>query len=254
MVYILLGLPLLLALLAFGRWALTAEPARVARVLRVAGIAGGLGLVGYTLLRMQPMSALFFLFAVLGPALFRMRRIRDWWNAQRGPSPGQSSGASTSYLRMSLDHDSGAVSGTVLQGQFRGMHLHEMSLGQLQELLRECRVDDPDSARLLEAYLDRVHGAAWDEAGGAGSGARTGAGADSGRSRTGAGGARGGSGERGGMTLEEARAILGVPADASPEAIRDAHRSLMLKNHPDRGGSSYLAAQINRAKDLLLGE
>jgi DnaJ-domain-containing protein 1 len=90
---------------------------------------------------------------------------------------------------------------------------------------------------VLEAYLDRTQGPAW----------RAGAEAGDGRK---AGGTRGWGGA---MTFEEAWEILGLEPGADEEAIKEAHRRLMTKIHPDRGGSTYLAAKLNQAKDLLLG-
>jgi len=103
--------------------------------------------------------------------------------------------------------------------------------------LRECRAEDEEGARLLEAYLDRVRPDWRDEFAGAGAGAGTGGGAKS---------------AAGDMTVEEAYAILGLSPGADDEAIKEAHRRLMVKLHPDHGGSDYLATKINRARDVLL--
>lgn len=56
------------------------------------------------------------------------------------------------------------------------------------------------------------------------------------------------------MTRTEAARILGVRESAAEERVKDAHRRLMVANHPDSGGSSHIAAKVNEAKDMLLGK
>ena len=148
--------------------------------------------------------------------------------ASPGPSPGQTSEVETAYLAMRLDHDTGEMDGTVLQGRYEGRTLRGLGLPELLELLDECRADRQSMA-VLEAYLDRVH-EDWREH------RRP----PPGRSPD-------------GMSDDEARAVLGVGPDATREEIVQAHRRLMQRLHPDRGGSDYLAAKLNAAKDLLLG-
>lgn len=56
------------------------------------------------------------------------------------------------------------------------------------------------------------------------------------------------------MTPADARALLGVSVDADIAQIRDAHRRLIAKVHPDSGGSAELASRVNLARDTLVGE
>ena len=172
----------------------------------------------------------------LAPLLPRLWGAFRRAKAARGPTPGSTSRVEADWLRMTIDHDTGKLDGEVLSGAFRGRTLDSLAPGDLLALLSECRRNDPEAARLLEAYLDRRLGGDWRRGGpDEDRGADTHGGADA------------------PMTTPQALLILGLEPGATREAIVDAHRRLIQKLHPDRGGSSYLAAQINRAKDVLLG-
>jgi hypothetical protein len=230
MLFVLGGLAIFGGVLLLGYLFVNTEPARLARVLKWCGIAFGV-LALAVLLVSGRLAMLLAPLAMIFPLLYRMRSL---FRGLRGPAAGQSSDVDTAYLRMSLDHDTGAMIGTVLRGRFSGMRLDELGPAELLALLRECRAEDEDGARLLEAYLDRAHPDWREEM----------------------------AGERGGtpppasggsdVTVEEAYAILGLAPGADEEAIKAAHHRLMKQLHPDHGGSDYLATKINRARDVLL--
>jgi hypothetical protein len=151
----------------------------------------------------------------------------------RGPAQSKSHSTShvqTEWLDMVLDHDSGAMEGTVRKGAHAGARLDTMTKADLSMILRIVSVEDPQSERLLSAYLERRFGAGWQ------------AGTEEVRASSDSG-----------MSHAEALRVLGLEPGAGEEEIRAAHRRLMLQNHPDKGGTSYLAAKINEAKDILLG-
>lgn len=236
MSYLVAGIGALVFALLLGRWLAGAQPAVVARGLRWAiGILVALALLFIVWAGRYQLAAVVLPFLI--PALMRWRTISRWSKNMRGPTPGQASTIDTAFLRMALDHDSGNLDGEVIMGRFAGRRLGEMSLDDLIRLRAECKDDEP-SCRILEAYLDRHHGAAWRNR------------ADT-REQPSPGESVGGSGRA--MTREEAYAILGLAPGADEQAVKAAHRHLMASFHPDRGGSDYLAALINRARDCLLG-
>jgi len=233
MLYLLGGLAVLSGFLLLVYLFVNADPARLARGLKVTAILIAVVAVA-TLAVSGRLAVLLAPLAMLIPLLIRVRSLLDRY---RPPAGGQTSTVATSFLRMTLDHDTGSMEGTVLRGRFAGMRLDELGPGDLLALLRECRAEDEEGARLLEAYLDRIRPDWRDEL----AGERT--------SSAGGGGTRPASGD---MSVEEAYAILGLSPGADDEAIKEAHRRLMVKLHPDHGGSDYLATKINRARDVLL--
>lgn len=166
------------------------------------------------------------------PTLIRLFPMLAARHAQGGPgrANAQTSTVETAILRMQLAHDSGDLQGEVLKGSFAGWRLADMDRSQLKELLAYCQCEDQESVRLLDSYLQqRFPG-------------ETPFGQDQATSGTSSNPDR-----------REALAILGLAEDASREDIVAAHRKLIQKLHPDRGGNDYLAAKINQAKDFLLG-
>lgn len=149
-------------------------------------------------------------------------------------SSGNVSSVRSAGLDMQLDHESGAMTGQVLAGRHEGKMLSELEFEALLEVMDDFAADT-ESIRLLEGYLDRVH-PGWREDPQAGGSDRSGP-----------------SPGTIGMSADEAYEILGISSGSSETEIREAHRRLIKQVHPDRGGSTALAAKINEAKDKLLG-
>lgn len=172
--------------------------------------------------------------------MFRTRTARTAKSAYGVAGAADTSSIRTRFLLMQLQLSSGDMDGEVLEGQFKGLRLSAMSMEQLLALANECR-RETDSLQVLEAYLDRQH-PQWR------------AGQDGAASQASAQGSTQGSPGSSEAVMTEAVAleILGLAPGASRDDIVLAHRRLMQKLHPDRGGSDYLAKKINAARDFLL--
>ena len=244
---------LLLVLLALAgiilllRWFLSTPAETITRHIRRSAIILAAGILLY----LTATGRLHWPFALLGsllpfarkilgllqfiPLLRRLATRFQSMGAGVNPTPGQQSRVETRLLRMMLDHDTGSMNGEVLAGPFRGRHLENLGLTELLALLEYCRGEDEESTSLLEAYLDNTHGNTW-------------RGENHNKHEQ-----PGQSFRDGSMDRREALEILGLQPDADKQEIIEAHRRLMQKLHPDRGGSNYLASKLNTAKDVLLG-
>jgi len=213
-------------------------------------VAAGISLVLIGLLALVASGRLHWIAASLAMALPVVLRIlgalglsrllrRLGGSAGPTPFPGSASGdsgdrsseVSSRFLHMELDRRSGKLEARILEGPHAGAALADLSLAEQLELLIHYQREDQDSARLLETWLDRNHGATWREANASQ--------ADHGSSDP---------------SRQEALRILGLKGNPDRREIITAHRRLMQKFHPDHGGSEELAAQINAAKARLLGD
>lgn len=234
MIYLLAGVGILAVLFLFARLFVAADPARLSRFLiwffgaiAVLGAGGALIL----LLLSERLAPALIVAGTFSPLAIQLWRR---WRTQAPPAGGRggrTSKVESEMIVMTLDHATGEMSGTVKRGVYAGCRLERLGESELLDLWQQCRAADADGARLLEAYLDRAV-VDW-------------------RQKVTAGARQGGTSDA--MTRDEAYAVLGLAPGASEAQIREAHRRLMMKVHPDRGGSNYLAAKLNRAKDVLLG-
>jgi hypothetical protein len=158
-------------------------------------------------------------------ALPFLNKLREQ-NTQSGESSIQ-----TNHLSATLDHGSGHIEGKIIEGPHKGWLLSELSIMQLEDLLTHYQAEDEESAELLEAYIDQR---------------RQQADQNTEQQRT----ANRAASDQ--SARAEALAILGLDEGSTEEEVVAAHRSLIQKLHPDRGGNDFLAAKINQAKDILL--
>lgn len=214
-----------------------ANPAVLARGIKIGGGVVALAVAVFTGIKGELTVAIplgVFGAGLLGWSPFAASGFKSFGGVFGGAtrrSSGQSSNVRSQFLDMALDHDSGRLNGRILAGPFAGRSLDEFDMPQLAAMMASF---DAESVTLLESYLDRRF-PAWrqnaegDRAGGQGRATASGK-----------------------MTDEEAYQILGLQPGAGRTEIGHAHRSLMKKLHPDQGGSTYLAARVNEAKDTLL--
>lgn len=234
MISLLYGAALLAALWWLSRVFARANPTVLARSLKLAG--GVLALGGAATLGLRGRLDMAFLLGGLGAWLLGWTGLRlpGFGGGSARPKAGSVSRVRSAMVEMELDHDTGAMRGTVLAGPLNGRDLDGLDREELRMVFDACLGGDPDGARLLEAYFDRRF-PGWRE-----------------HAQGNADPGQGTAGKPGAMTEQEAYEILGLAPGAGAEEVRTAHRSLMKRLHPDGGGSTWLAARVNQAKDVLL--
>lgn len=263
---VILGVGLLVAFMLIGQWYVNAQPRDIIRGLKrfavilvllgVVALAatGRLGWALALLAGMAPWAGRILRLLFLGHLLRRSGMFGGpggfstpgggggfgfgMPGGGSGRGRGQTSDVLTDWLSMTLHHDTGEMTGRVLQGPYMGRELTSLDAQERLDLWRQVQ-SDADSARIYEAWLDRAD-PDWRSAGAAG----------------GAGGAgdEAPASENGPMTRADALKILGLNEGASADEIKSAYRRLMRQMHPDHGGSSWMAAKLNEAKKVLLGD
>ena len=200
----------------------------------------GLIAAGLLLIAMVAMMRAPAFFALIGAALTQAMRIAPllvryapWLAKNLGLQiPGMASSTlRASSLLLTMDSQTGQIDGTVLQGSYNGKRLSELNNDDLLNFYQACEQSDPEALQLLQTYISRERkqwsGSSYQQSSGNAQANEE-------------------------LSIREACDILGVKTDANKKMILEAYRVLMRQLHPDKGGSNYLAAKVNAAKQLLL--
>ena len=177
----------------------------------------------------------------LSPLLMQfMPSLKKAYTKATNPDASNRSQVVTNTLRMTLDHTSGTMDGEILVGSLSGRQLQSLSLEELKDLYQYCEQHDAEASRLLMSFIARERADTWE------GGVDNTQGGAQGNSQSGS------STGSSAMDKGEAMALLGLEEPYTAKEVTQAHRSLMGKFHPDKGGNTYLATKLNTARDLLL--
>ncbi|UZE96693.1 DnaJ domain-containing protein [Alkalimarinus alittae] len=238
----------LAALLVFTliRYGINSSPKQRRKLVYIVAV----GLAGAVLLLLLITGRIHFVAAIVAaiipfakkiPALLKyipiVRYLKQWVGGSTPVGPDGVTVVETSLLTMSLTHTSGKMDGEILQGELKGQRLSQLNPAQLYQLYQLASEQYADSVPVFDAFLQRHIGQAWRK-----KAEQCGYQFDELNAPT----------FHSDMDESQALQILGLTEGATKKEILDAHRKLMQKLHPDRGGSNFLAAQVNTAKDVLL--
>ena len=203
------------------------NPRTLAQSLR--WIVGGIAALAAAFFLLRGRVEIALVLGGLAYPILRYGRIGPISFENDTPSEDNTSAVRSRYIAMTLDHQTGEVTGKVIYGEFQGIDLINLGENETRRLLAAVQ-SDPDSLSLLETWLDKNRGG-WREwfANHPEPNPST--------------------------AIDEdavAYEVLGLQPGASAEEIKAAHRKLMMGVHPDQGGSNFLASKINEAKDRLL--
>jgi hypothetical protein len=243
MVWVVAGIVLLGLILLFARWYVDAEPRDVLRVLKFIGILFALVVIGVAIASGR-IGMLWLVLLGLLPWIGRLRALMRQSGEVRGPVAGQRVDRRTDFVVIYLNSETGDMDGRVLQGPQRGKLLSELSVDALVTLYEAAVLEDAESAAILEAYLDRMHGSAWrqksktmDETEDAHSTMPDGQKLLQAR-----------------MSRAEAYHVLGLAPGASKSDIESAFNHLVQTGHPNEDVAKEIASKAECAKSILIDE
>ena len=273
MQWFLVGIAVFVGVGFFIRWMTEADPKDIRKAGLILIVAVLIILAAWLLLtgKIAAMSAAL---AATLPFLIRMMKLGFLWplfrkifaHSRRRARPGNMGGTSaraagagkiseirTEILHMLLDLETGQMKGTVLAGPYAGADLDSLGVDDLQLLFVDCCRATDQSRTVLEAYFDRRPDCqGWQEWPGTKHGNHDAHSGGNDRNDGYENHDPNRSSSTADMSVEEARKILGVGANATRQEIDRAYKVQIKAVHPDHGGSDYLAAKLNGARSLLL--
>ncbi len=239
MIWIFVGAALLAVLLLFARWYVTAEPRDVVSALRYIGLFFAILVIGVAIMSGRFGILWLILLSVL-PWLGRLKAFNRQVSNLRGPASGQHIDKRTKFVVLYVNQETGDMDGRVLTGPKAGMLLSELGIDALVTLYEAAVIEDDESAKIIETYLDRMHSQTW----------RSKSKIVEGRSDSG----EENIGEDDGMTRSDAYEILGLQPGASKTEIECTSQALIELGHPDASKAEDIRRKVMRAKGILLGE